>query len=579
MLSKDRIRFLPVKMLRTGALWPALLLIVAFAGVLLRVQRLADPASRAVSGYYSLAVNLRNTGVFAYPGSPRTPTAYRAPLYPAFLYPFAGESGADFRTAALAQVMLFLAALLLVWTIALKIGGSGAGGTAAALIYAVHPVSVMYGVSFGVEFFYGVLLAAIAAALVHASETGRTRHYALAFLLSGISITCKSPMFLFPVFLCGALLFLKDRRPSAKKLLLLCLIAYLPLLPWTVRNLERFRAFVPLEKDSAICDLYTAAAGMPRSCPPETAKAVYSASGGGELYSGKVTVLSLEAAILASPGRYLRGTIKRAPAVFSAFPLLFLFSAAGWFLFRKNAGAGLTAALAAYFVGIHLLVSFEERYLVPALPLLAVLASLPVSALSNRFSGKPAPEARSPVLAPALYGAAAMIAAVYALSLWLLAAESLEKRSFEKRPDMTETLSPVLTGPSSGEYAEYCNQKGVLLALSGRYKEAVPEFKKAIFADAAYTDPYLSLASLGSVLHQPAEELEICGMAEKRLASVPFPRIEKDETSLALLDCEARAYRELNMPARAERAKKEKKDLVARILESAAGGRRAVVRP
>ncbi|MCX5791727.1 MAG: glycosyltransferase family 39 protein [Elusimicrobia bacterium] len=145
------------------------LALILIAGCVVRIRRYEGESRREVSGYYSLAVNLNETGVFAYPGSRYTPTAYRAPLYPAFLYPFAGEAAKDMRAAFFAQLALFLLASLLVWAAAGSLTGSHAAALTAAAVYSFHPLGVFYSVSFNVEFFYGFLIAALVLAVVRAA--------------------------------------------------------------------------------------------------------------------------------------------------------------------------------------------------------------------------------------------------------------------------------------------------------------------------------------------------------------------------------------------------------------------------
>ena len=533
-----------------------LIFIIGAAGVWLRIEHFKDPSSTQVTGYYSLAVNMRNTHIFAYPGSPHTPTAFRAPLYPSFLYPFAGESVSAFRRAFGAQLFLFMAALILVWKTAVKLGRSQFAGAVAAAIYSLHPQSVKCGASFQVEFFYGVILTSIAGALVLASETGRRRHYLLVFLLSGISINCKSPMILFPVLLSFVLLLTSKGLPGRRQIFGMCLAAYLVLLPWTIRNYERFNSFIPMERHSGLEVIYTSIMGMPLTTDRETAKELCLDSTGRRLYEDSAPLSFLLKLAASSPGPYLRGTAERIPDIFLAFPFLFLLSGAGAFLFRRSNGVLYVAVLTAYLTGIHSLISFEARFLIPILPLLAILASLAVSEAAKRVIEFSSVNESLKSFSRQVYLLAIPIASAYVLSVTLLFMESGQKRFFEKKDDIEESLADVHTGDTAAENAGYHNNTGVQLALSGKYKEAAAEFNTAITLVPSFIDPYLSLASISRLQGRPEDSLKIC---EKALGMVSLQKNHsRSEGIIHLLECHAYSYHELEMPEK-ERLFQEKK--------------------
>ena len=471
-----------------------------------------------VTGYYSLAAGLRTNGVLAYPGSPTTPSAYRAPLYPVFLSLFAGEDMAAMRAAFHAQLFVFVLTVLLVWAAAGLAAGSDIAALTAAAIYAFHPAAVACAASFEVEFFYGFLLAAAAAAMAMAAA-GKSgwKRWVPAFVLTGISISCKSPAAVFPPLLAAWLYFSRTRDGAAKiKLALLVLLSYLALVPWTARNAMHFGAFIPFERNAALCNIYSAGAGMPGTCLPSVAEKLYALEGRGALYSPGTSVLSLLKAIAMKPGTYAEGLVKRLPLVLGTFPFLFICSAAGLWLFRRNERLAPLGLLAAYFAGVHLFFSYEKRYLLPALPVISVLAAAPAARLLEFLRGPAKSFSARPAAGYVLSAAACVILPVYALSVYLLAAEVMKTGLAPLAEDAVETLIPVVKTENPAELAAYYNQKGVLKLFSRELKPAKRDFISAISADPQYPDPYLNLAYALRADGEQEAALRVCRAAEEK---------------------------------------------------------------
>ncbi|MCX5792110.1 MAG: hypothetical protein NTY45_07830, partial [Elusimicrobia bacterium] len=171
--------------------------------------------------------------------------------------------------------------------------------------------------------------------------------------------------------------------------------------------------------------------------------------------------------------------------------------------------------LAAYFTGVHLVFSFETHYLVPLLPVLSVLAAAPVRYLPG-FSGQAGPFNERPAVRFILPAALCVILATYALSVCLLAAETLKPGLKPLEEDAVETLTAVVNTRSPAELAAYHNQKGVLKLFSRDYKSAEQDFVSAINASPYYSDPYLNLAYALRALGEPEAALSACRTAEEK---------------------------------------------------------------
>lgn len=516
-----------------------LALIIAAGGVM-RVRYFNAESRHEVTGYYSLAAGLGTNGVLAYPGSPRTPSAYRAPLYPVFLSLFAGEEIAGMRAAFYAQLFLFGLTVLLVWAAAGLAAGSNIAALAAAAIYAFHPAAVACAASFEVEFFYGFLLAAAAAAMaLAAAEKNGWQRWAPAFLLIGIAISCKSPAAFFPPLLAAWLYFSRTWNGAAKmKLPLLALLSYLAIVPWTARNAMHFRAFIPFERNAALCNIYTAGAGMAGTCLPSVAEKLYALEGRGVLYSPGTGVLSLLKAIVMKPGNYAEGFVKRLPLVFGTFPFLFICSAVGLWLLRRNEGMIPLGLLASYFAGVHLLFSYEKRYLLPALPVISVLAAAPAARLRELLRGSANGFDARPAAKYILSAAACVILPVYALSVYLLAAEVMKTGLAPLADDAVETLIPVVKTENPAELAAYYNQKGVLKLFSRDLKSAKLDFISAISADPRYPDPYLNLAYVHRADGEQEAALRVCRAAEEKRPAAAGADAYSDAMLAEILKCQ-----------------------------------------
>ncbi|MCK4936229.1 MAG: glycosyltransferase family 39 protein, partial [Elusimicrobiales bacterium] len=473
-----------------------ILVIIVFVSCFFAIKYFTANNQEIVTGYYSLAVNLKTHHILSYPGSPLTPTAYRAPLYPAFLYAFAGNKENNIKAAFAAQLILFVLTILLILHIVNFLTKSVFASLVAVSIYSFHPVSIKYVASFGVEFFYGFVLLSMIAVLLHALDRkkGYIKYYSFAFVLIGISITCKSPMALFPLVLAFWFYFKPSSQIFFKRTFLIFLfLAYMVLSPWILRNAKEFHEFIPFERYAAFCNIYTASKGMAKACLPAEAHKLYHNEGKGNLYSSKVSSLTLIKEGMINYKAYFRGLIKRVPLVLTSFPFLFIFSILGLWLFRHNPGVNIIGLLVGYFILVHLLFSFESHYLIPVLPLFAILASMPIgyyklfserTILLDKIAG-------SKVI---VFIPAGIILATYFLSVILLARETLKSNLKPNEHDAIESLSPGFMGENAKQLAHYYNKLGVLDLFSNYAAPAKKKFSMAIIEYPGYADAHLNLA-------------------------------------------------------------------------------------
>ncbi|MCX5795235.1 MAG: tetratricopeptide repeat protein [Elusimicrobia bacterium] len=400
-----------------------LLLLISLAGAWLRFQsagRIDSPAKlRAASrpDYYEAGLSLREWGVHGLRGQP---SAFRGIAYPAFLsivetYIPAARPRGPRCEAALGSLEIPLAGWLAMEAL------SPLAGLCSAAIVAFHPALIRSPQGEHIEGFYGLVLLLVAAVLMSwARRPTPARSWLLGFAVA-VSLLCRSVLFLFP-----PALFLGLRRrlgtaaPARGSLWLILGLSYLFLLPWVGRNAYQFHRFIPFEDQAQVRNLYRASQGV--------VSHVDGGDGGLALSWG----LSEDPAelrssalrgIAAAPAGYLASCALRLLQALGLHWALVLLAVMGFIRCRAEAGARALALLCGYFFLIHAPMSFEPRYFDPLLPLLAVLAALPIAALAERFfpalaAAVPAPRPRT-VLWPAL----AALASLYVLSVACLARE------------------------------------------------------------------------------------------------------------------------------------------------------------
>lgn len=390
---------------QSRAMRSALLIGSLVFGALLRLQ--SARTTTGLSGfwtgewdYYGIATQVADAGRYkAYPDYP--PTAFRMPLYPTFLaalrklspgMPAVRFTQAALDTAALAQACL-LAGLL---------GGPWAAALTAALgALAAVPLGQLALPQ--VETFYGwLVMNSVCALVLWSRESGSRRRAALAGTAVGLTLLCRTVFILLPPLVVIGFFLTEGWRKRAAAAAVFLACAYLPLLPWAVRNQVVFRRAVVAEDGAAALNLWGASVGRLES--PTVA---------GLAADGKHAAFLLELQNLpdAQRSRRLVGSafanIRRSPFVFLKTALLrlpVLWAEQGW-LWAAAAGLILLApwqpplAIAlgcALYFDIYALMGVQVRYARPAFGLMCVLAALGLLAVRRRMRNCAPPEDAAP---------------------------------------------------------------------------------------------------------------------------------------------------------------------------------------
>ncbi len=254
----DRIRALPQRYGKTTLI---LLAAIAVVGLGLRAYVVVNPAPEPADdsrAYYALAKALYEEGSFGGPEfrdssdwSPGAPLLYAAGFY--------ATGGAREGTARIVEALMGVAAIFVVFALARRLGNAVGGrdrhagstvGLLAAFAVAVYPPFIHSTGELMSEPPAILTLPAAVLAFLWASEQERSRAWLLPGLLFGLTAMFR-PEYLFVgiafVVLAGIRAGMaRGWRPGLGGAGLLLVALLLPILPWTIRNVDALDRVVPI---------------------------------------------------------------------------------------------------------------------------------------------------------------------------------------------------------------------------------------------------------------------------------------------------------------------------------------------
>ena len=247
-----RIRALPQ---RYGKTTPILLALIAVVGLGARAYVVANPVADPADdshAYFALSKALYEEGSYGGPTfrdssdwSPGAPLLYAAGFY--------ATGGAREGTARILEALLGVAAILVVFALGNRLGGRAAG-LLAAFAVAVYPPFIHSTGELMSEPPAILTLPAAVLAFLWAGERERLRAWLLPGLLFGLTAMFR-PEYLFvgAVFVVLAAIRVgtaRGWRPGLGGAGLLLAALALPIVPWTVRNVDVLGRVVPISTGS-----------------------------------------------------------------------------------------------------------------------------------------------------------------------------------------------------------------------------------------------------------------------------------------------------------------------------------------
>jgi 4-amino-4-deoxy-L-arabinose transferase-like glycosyltransferase len=248
----ERIRALPQRYGKTTLILLGLIAVVGLgARAYVVVKPVADPADDS-HAYYALSKALYEEGTFGSPSfhdpsdwSPGAPLLYAASFY--------ASGGAREGTARIVEALLGVAAILVVFLLGERLGGRWVGLLAACAV-AVYPPFIHSTGELMSEPPAILTLPAAVLAFLWASERERLCAWLLPGLLFGLTAMFR-PEYLFvgAVFVVLAAIrvgMVRGWRPGLTGAGLLVLALLLPIVPWTIRNVDVLGRVVPISTGS-----------------------------------------------------------------------------------------------------------------------------------------------------------------------------------------------------------------------------------------------------------------------------------------------------------------------------------------
>ncbi len=486
--------------LETWPLWFAgYLLVLAFAAFFRFRQAAVPPVLTGDSTeYLEMARHLAADRTLAF--EPVVPFAGRGPMYPVLIRLGAADAR-DVRAARAARLQAVLAVLLAAGAGALAYAlHSPAAGVLAAAAVAFHPGLASASGTVGIELLFGLCALAVAWAWsCDAARPDRASAVVLG-LAVGASLWCRSTFLFLPPILAVAAL---ARSRKFDRAAILLFLPYLVLSPWTVRNYARLGAFIPVERQAGVYNLYHASLGGLGGTGDEASLALAEKNIPGwkdmdDVQRETAVYRSSRQNILASPFRYLSACFRRAWLLWRyQFPLIAVGLWAAW-RFRARPEFAAPVWLWCYF-NLHDLMGIDTRYALPAVPFLSALAACGLADLRLPGAAAEISAGRLRRGAP-FWLAGPLIGSLF--SAWALAGESDAARAATAGRGPAPSCPEAESRPGKLVDAKRAQDRGVIFYLHGDAGRAAECFRAAIWAEPRYAaarlDAAAALTALGN---------------------------------------------------------------------------------
>ena len=242
--------------IRPGPLWAILLFAlllkaaVLFTGAseLLGEGGAVYQVNRFPDGYDRIAMSLITGHGYRF-SADTAPTIFRTPGFVLVLATLFAMFGKSLLAVKTFHFLLSSVTAYLVYLLGLRVGAARSVGVIAALIYFLHPGTMIADSRGGVETVLTFTIMAFMLLVYRALKSDRLWDYALAGLVFGALFLVKSSAALFPgllfLYLVGRRLSVAGLVTGGARVAVLCGTAMLVVTPWVVRNYLLVGQFIP----------------------------------------------------------------------------------------------------------------------------------------------------------------------------------------------------------------------------------------------------------------------------------------------------------------------------------------------
>jgi 4-amino-4-deoxy-L-arabinose transferase-like glycosyltransferase len=191
-----------------------------------------------------LGKNIYHGVGYVYTGE-STPAIDRGPVYPYFIAGvFFISGGFSLVAVQIAQSLLFGLTCLVIFLISMKLSNERTA-VVIALVCSLHPLLIWYTARIWIETTNTSIITLAVYSTILLFEKLTTIRAFVCGISFGVAILTKSVILLFPIVLTISLLY-KYRQGWSKIVFALLLAVILVVAPWTIRNYNVSRAFVPV---------------------------------------------------------------------------------------------------------------------------------------------------------------------------------------------------------------------------------------------------------------------------------------------------------------------------------------------
>ena len=221
----------------------ALCFSLRFSACILLPQEASDS-----SAYITLGKNIAAHSNYSLDGT--TPYAYRAPGYPFFLSVFYKCGFNNPAILRMANAGIDTATCLILLTMITMIGGSFATMLLAGLLFTCHPILIASTTFILSETWATFILILSLFWCVNALQNKKIASFVLAGMCFAATILVKPSFIAAPLTIVIATLIF--RRDLFLRALLLALVCFALLTPWSIRNYQAFNSFIPMSSQSGL---------------------------------------------------------------------------------------------------------------------------------------------------------------------------------------------------------------------------------------------------------------------------------------------------------------------------------------